>query len=396
MSAIPVVLARVDLLTVRAPRTRGERALRVLRFTASDGSVGRGDFFDFGLPSGDLAATLARVVDRYAAQGRGTDVFELDPSGRPLGLGEPLLGRPLSSASPRPGQWWGAGRAGLVAALLAARAQVFSVSKNTELAPPASVRLCAELSVDALEDWAVAARAAVAAGLTAVALRLDAVFDVLMAANGERPPYVLPTPLLARFRAAALAVRSAVGDEVDLVVNAGGRIAPHGGLARLAEALGPARIRWIEQPVPVRLLAAQAEVRPRVPAPLAYGNDCTQAEDFVQGIRLQAGDVLSPDYGQIGGDENFASALKLAGKAALGAAPRVGAGPFGVFHAARLCGADHVLWLSAPHLGEWIRPGGVFASALAVRDGRLVPGAAPVLDETRFEVTRIATHTPAA
>lgn len=384
----------MDLLRLSTPRNAGERALRILRFTASDGSTGYGDFFDFGLSAPDLAITLARVVDRYAAQDRANDVFELDPSGRPLGLGHPLLGRSVSSAPPPPSQWWSTGRAGLLAAISAAGAQVAATSLKSALPSPQLVRLCTEIPLgDDTDTQVAAARKVVELGLTAISLQLDDALHSRMVARGEIPPYVYPSSELARIGASVRAIRAAVGDKVDLVLNARGRVAPHGGLARLARVLQPAGLRWIEQPSPVRLLSAQADVRARIPAKLAFGHDFTTSEDFAQGIRARAGDVLTPDFGQLGGTEPLASVLKLAADSQLAAAVRVSGGPFSLLHAARAVGSGAVLWLSAPHIEDWLGSDDTFAALLSLNAGRLIANAAPRINESRFEIVRIATRT---
>ena len=55
--------------------------------------MGYGDYLDFGLPAENEEETLARLVNRYAAQDHKIDIFMTDPSIRPVGGGHTVLGQ---------------------------------------------------------------------------------------------------------------------------------------------------------------------------------------------------------------------------------------------------------------------------------------------------------------
>ena len=77
-------IVAADLLTVRKPKSEAESRLRVIRLTTRDGSMGYGDYLEFGLPAEEEGETLARLVNRYE-QGYKLNIFQpICPCG-PLG-----------------------------------------------------------------------------------------------------------------------------------------------------------------------------------------------------------------------------------------------------------------------------------------------------------------------
>ena len=89
----PDEIVAADLLTVKEPRSEAESRLRVIRLTTRSGATGYGDYLDFGLPAEHEEETLARLVNRYAAQGYKQNIFLTDPSMRAVGAGHTVLGQ---------------------------------------------------------------------------------------------------------------------------------------------------------------------------------------------------------------------------------------------------------------------------------------------------------------
>ena len=85
-------IVALDLLTVKEPRSEAESRLRVIRLTTRGGDTGYGDYLDFGLPAESEEETLARLVNRYAAQGHKQNIFLTDPSMRAVGGGHTVIG----------------------------------------------------------------------------------------------------------------------------------------------------------------------------------------------------------------------------------------------------------------------------------------------------------------
>ena len=86
-------IVAADLLTVRKPKSEAESRLRVIRLTTRDGSMGYGDYLEFGLPAKEEEETLARLVNRYGEQGYKLNIFLTDPSMRAVGEGHTVIGR---------------------------------------------------------------------------------------------------------------------------------------------------------------------------------------------------------------------------------------------------------------------------------------------------------------
>ena len=129
----PNEIISADLLTVAEPASEAESRLRVIRLTTRDGSMGYGDYLEFGLPAKEEEETLARLVNRYGEQGYKLNIFLTDPSMRAVGEGHKVLGQTANDilhAKTRywPGRalyhregfgriWQGPGKSGLVIAL---------------------------------------------------------------------------------------------------------------------------------------------------------------------------------------------------------------------------------------------------------------------------------------
>lgn len=84
-------IVALDLLTVREPGSQAESRLRVIRLTTRSGTQSYGDYLDFGLPARNAEQTLARLVNRYAAQNHKKNIFLTAPSMRAVGVGHTIL-----------------------------------------------------------------------------------------------------------------------------------------------------------------------------------------------------------------------------------------------------------------------------------------------------------------
>ncbi len=146
----------------------------------------------------------------------------------------------------------------------------------------------------------------------------------------------------------------------------------------------------LENPMALRHLPEQGEARKEFGQPLGFGGDYHAIEDFVQGIRNQAGTVLVPDAGRIGGVTMLARSADLAKDAKLKVAPVVQGGPLSLLAVGRsLSGRDEVLWVTSSYQDEWLKKDGVLKIPLQMTQGSLVAEVCEI-DETKFHVKRIA------
>jgi len=403
-------IVAMDLLTVKEPGSQAESRLRVIRLTTRSGNTGYGDYLDYGLPAKNAEETLARLVNRYAEQKHKTNIFLTDPSMRAVGGGHTILGQTAAQILnappvmdlrygaffPREGfgpMWQGPGKSGLVIALQTALLDL------AEEKSPCRVRLCPSISIDREVDGRRRLstpdemRQTVAslkkAGFTAVRLELAGALEDEMTARGECAPYRYPMEVLGRIDRLVLASKKAAGTEMDLVVAASMNLSTDG-MTFLALHCKRNEVTLLENPMALRHLVEQGEARKEFSQPLGFGGDYHVIEDFVQGIKNQAGTVLVPDAGRIGGVKMLARTADLAKEAKLKVAPVVQGGPLSLLAVVRsLSGRDEVLWVTSPYQEQWLKKGSVLKIPLRMTQGSLVAESCE-LDETKFQVRRIA------
>jgi len=96
------------------------------------------------------------------------------------------------------------------------------------------------------------------------------------------------------------AVRDAVGEDVEILIEMHGRFAPHEAL-RLARLIEPFAPSWIEEPVPPDNLRSLKKVAEHVNLPIATGERIHDRIEFRELFELGAADIIQPDVGHLGG-----------------------------------------------------------------------------------------------
>src|SRR5262249_907250 len=115
-----------------------------------------------------------------------------------------------------------------------------------------------------------------------------------------------PSPILAgkRFLEAGVAnvraVREAVGPDVDLAVDARGRLSPAVAV-RAAEALAPLGIMFFVEPCPPEHTPTMVRIAEKSPIPVALGERHTTRSVYADLLASRAVGVLQPDIVQSGG-----------------------------------------------------------------------------------------------
>lgn len=402
-------IVAADLLTVRKPKSEAESRLRVIRLITRDGSMGYGDYLEFGPPAKEEEETLKRLVNRYGVQGYKLNIFLTDPSMRAVGEGHTVLGQTANDilhAKTRywPGRalyhregfgriWQGPGKSGLVIALQAALLDL-----TTEKSP-SQVRLCPSIRIyreskaerrlctpDEIQQSVLSLKKA---GFTTVRLELALALDDEMKARGECAPYRYPQEILSHITSLMNAAKKAAGKEMDVVVAANMNLSTDG-MTYLALRCERTGVSFLENPMALRHLQEQGAASKEFNQPLGFGGDYHTTEDFTQGIKNQVGTVLVPDAGIIGGAEMLAQTADLAKEAKLKMAPVVQGGPLSLLTVARsLSGRKEVLWVTSSYQEEWLKEGGVLKRPLQMEKGSLVSKSCEI-DETKFQVKRIA------
>lgn len=180
--------------------------------------------------------------------------------------------------------------------------------------------------------FALAAERAVKAGFDAVKL---APFDSIT----NRPP---PTP--ARLQElidigveCSRAVRQAVGEKVDILLDVHSRVNLEQGIA-LAKRLEPLNLYWLEEVVPAKpSLDGLAEINRVAKMTTAGGESIYGVRGFLPYINAKAVDIVMPDVKYCGGMLELKKIAALAEAADTPVAPHGPASPIGNLAAAHVC-----------------------------------------------------------
>ena len=189
------------------------------------------------------------------------------------------------------------------------------------------------------------------------------------------------------------AVRDAVGPDVELFIEAHGRMSPATSvaMAHMLERFDPA---WYEEPVPPEDIEALLFVKNHIGIPVATGERCYTRYGFHQLIERRAADILQPDVIHAGG---FLETKKIAAMAEPGymlVAPHNSSGPgctTASVHLAACTSNFKIQECFDDYAEPWLRE--VVRGAPAARDGYFElpskPGLGMELDEEA-----IAAHPP--
>lgn len=96
------------------------------------------------------------------------------------------------------------------------------------------------------------------------------------------------------------AVRAAVGNQVDILIEGHGRFDVPTGI-KIAHELAPFKPMWFEEPVPPNNLEALKAVRDKSPIAISAGERLYTRFDYNQLFRTRAADYIQPDISHAGG-----------------------------------------------------------------------------------------------
>ncbi len=133
------------------------------------------------------------------------------------------------------------------------------------------------------------------------------------------------------------AVRQAVGDSVDLMIEVHGRLSA-GSAIEMGRRLAQFHPAWYEEPVTPHSLDLLAEVRRALPFPVAAGERLYMLEEFARLAQMRACDIVQPDLAHCGGLWLGKKVAALCQAQDLRLAPHCSIGPVA------LCAAVHFGW----------------------------------------------------
>ena len=123
------------------------------------------------------------------------------------------------------------------------------------------------------------------------------------------------------------ALREALGDEIEIMVDFHGRPASTSAALQYIAALAPSRPLFIEEPVQPGDALAMKEVQSRSPCPIATGERLVDRYEFDDLFRLRALNIAQPDICHVGGLSEARKIAAMADNAGVGIAPHNPLGP---------------------------------------------------------------------
>ena len=133
------------------------------------------------------------------------------------------------------------------------------------------------------------------------------------------------------------AVRDAVGDEVELMIEVHGRLSVECAI-EMGRRLAPYRPAWYEEPVSPWDLDSLVPVKNALPFPIAAGERCYMLEEFDRLTSLGSCDIVQPDLAHCGGLSIGKKIAAMAQARGQRIAPHCSIGPVA------LCAALHFGW----------------------------------------------------
>jgi galactonate dehydratase len=123
------------------------------------------------------------------------------------------------------------------------------------------------------------------------------------------------------------ALREAVGEEVEIMVDFHGRCAAAAAALQYIEALAPFRPLFVEEPLPPGETLGLAAVKAKTAVPIATGERLVDRREFEEVFRGRAVDIAQPDLCHVGGFGEARKIAAMAETANCGIAPHNPLGP---------------------------------------------------------------------
>ena len=172
------------------------------------------------------------------------------------------------------------------------------------------------------------------------------------------------------------ALRDGLGSDIELAADCHGQYnVPDA--ERLARALEPVGLLWLEDPIPDFNPAALASIRAATSTPIATGELFQTLLEHREYIDARAVDVLHPDTRMVGGPLEHKRVADYADAHFIPTAAHNGASPFGTIASAHVCAASRsFLYLEFHWYGvEWIND--LVAGGMPLVDGCIELSGAP-------------------
>lgn len=145
-------------------------------------------------------------------------------------------------------------------------------------------------------------------------------------------------PELRRMEDQIAAVREAVGENIDICVDCHGRFDEVSGM-KIAKALEPYNLMWLEEPVPAEVPESYARIRESTTTPICGGENWYLTYGFRHPFEIGAVDVIMPDLQKCGGLGEGLRIANMANTYNVPFAPHMVASYLGAISSAHVCAA---------------------------------------------------------
>lgn len=165
-------------------------------------------------------------------------------------------------------------------------------------------------------------------------------FDLDVPGTQGRDPYnrCLTNSAIDRMVELIGSARDAVGYEIDIAVDCHWRYSVSD-VVKVAHALEPFRLLWLEDPVPPECLDALRAVSSRVKIPIATGENLYLFEGFREMLQTHAAGIATPDLQKVGGLGVASQIAQFADTQTIPLAPHNISSPVGTLASAHFCAA---------------------------------------------------------
>jgi galactonate dehydratase len=152
------------------------------------------------------------------------------------------------------------------------------------------------------------------------------------------------------------AVRNAVGDDIELMVDLHGSYNATSAIV-IAKALEPYNLTWLEEPVPAENVDAMREVKRSTSTPICAGENLYSAWRFRRLLEEQAVSIIEPDLNKCGGILEGQKIANMADLRYIPVAPHNTSTPVGTLAACHFCASIpnfvSLEWHGLREAAEW-------------------------------------------
>jgi galactonate dehydratase len=179
--------------------------------------------------------------------------------------------------------------------------------------------------------------------------------------------------------------RESIPANMDLACDMHGRYDTPTG-KKVAKALEPFRLMWLEEPVPAEDIDAMADIRHSTSTPIACGENLYMRWGYRELLQKEAVDIIQPDFQKVGGLAEAKKVANLAQSYYIPVAPHCVVSPIGLMATAHACTtypnflACEWHWINHKDLWKsWVKEGEIIVNGFVTPPDK--PGLGVEMDE---------------